>query len=259
MNWSDLEAANRAEMLAYFGTSSMVQRHLSDELGWVITGIESNDGNGVAWCRLAEANADAVITTTLQQFSNSNLPFLWLVQADSHPADLGQRLEAHGCKLMDGGVCMGADLNDLPETPGDMPGLVIERVQDEAGLADWLDVWMTLDDGIREPRQRLYASLGFAQTAALRHYLARLNARPVATAQIFLGRETAGLYCVSVLPELRRKGIGRAVVSAALRDAKALGHRWSVLGPTSESVHLYEQLGFKLYPCSSHEYYLPWG
>jgi ribosomal protein S18 acetylase RimI-like enzyme len=256
-NWSDMESANRAEMLTYFGVSSLAQSHISDKLAWVITGVESNDYNGVARCRVAENEVEEVITDTLRRFTDSKLPFIWYTDSSSQPADLTQRLEAHGCKRFTEGVCMGADLHALKDTWPGVANLTVENVNDEAGLADWLNVWMTLDDGIREPRERLYASLGFTKDAPLRHYLARLEGRAVAVSQVFLGREAAGLYCVTTLPELRRRGIGRAVVLAALNDAKAAGYRWSVLGPTVESVQMYEQLGFKLYPSNAPEYYLP--
>lgn len=256
MNWSDAESANRAEMLAYFARSPMVQSHISDKLAWVITGVESNDYNGVAGCRVAENEIEDVITDTLRRFTDSKLPFIWYTDVSSQPADLTQRLERHGCKRFTEGVCMGADLLALNTAWPVAPNLVIERVKDDVTLADWMDVWMTLDDGIREPRERLYASLGFADDAPLRHYLARLEGRVVAVSQVFLGHETAGLYCVTTLPELRRKGIGRAVVLAALTDAKAAGYRWAVLGPTQDSVQLYEQLGFKMYKSDAAEYYL---
>jgi GNAT superfamily N-acetyltransferase len=143
---------------------------------------------------------------------------------------------------------MAADLFALNETTKDIPGLTIERVVDSAGLSAWMDTWIQLDDEAHEPRERLYASLGLDGEQKLRHYLARLDGRPVATSQLFLGGEAAGIYCVTTIPEAQRRGIGTAVVLAPLLDARALGYRVAVLGPTPEAQHMYARMGFELFP-----------
>lgn len=254
-HWSELEAANRIEMLVYLGISPLAEKHLTDELAWVITGVLSNDYNGVAWFRLTETQVNPVIAEILGRFSSRKVPFVWHVGSDSRPADLAHRLEAHGCRRLHPGVCMGADLLTLNETMRDVPGLVVERVVDEVDLAAWMDVWMYFDDGEREPRERLYASLGLGGDQPLRHYLARLGGQPVGVSQLFLGRDVAGLYCVGTLPELRQRGIGTALTLVRLRDARTLGYRLSVLGPTRESQRMYQRIGFELYPSTSVDYY----
>lgn len=184
------------EMLAYFATSPCAQSQLTDGLAWVITGVFSNDYNGVAWARLDEANADQMIEEVLERFRRRKLPFLWHISGDSQPADLDKRLIAHGCERLNSGVCMAVDLSALNEDARPAPGLTIERVTNEVSLAEWFGVWMNFDDGVREPRERLYVSLGLSGNCPLRHYLARLDGRPVGVAQLFLGREAAGIYVV---------------------------------------------------------------
>ena len=240
-------------MLVYFGSSPLAEKHLTEELAWVMTGVLSNDYNGVAWCQMAPA--DPVIAETLERFSSRKVQFVWHVENDSQAADLERRLEAQGCQRLRPGVCMGADLSTLQENLWNLPGLTIERVTREAELAEWMNVWMHFDDGVREPRERLYASLGLGGNQPLRHYLARLDGRPAGVSQLFLGRQAAGVYCVGVLPEARWRGIGTAVTLAALWGAKASGYRLGVLGPTRESQSMYERIGFELYPSTSVDYY----
>lgn len=254
-NWSELEASNRGEMLAYFGTSYLAEKYITNELAWVITGVSSNDYNGVAWCRLEGENASQIIEETLKRFTSRGLPFTWHVGKDSLPADLPNRLEALGCRQLNPGVCMGMDLPYWKTLGNKVRGLVIEGVESEIDLSAWMDVWMHFDDGKREPRERLYASLALSGSRHLKHYLARLDGKPAGISQLFLGRETAGIYCVAVLSEARQRGIGTALTLAAIQNAKASGYRWCVLGPTRESQGMYARIGFELFPSNSLDYY----
>ena len=40
--WPLLEAVNMIEMLSYLGTSPLAERHVTDEVEWVITGVWDN-------------------------------------------------------------------------------------------------------------------------------------------------------------------------------------------------------------------------
>ena len=44
---------------------------------------------------------------------------------------------------------------------------------------------------------------------------------------------------------------------AALQEARKLGYRVAVLGPTPESIKMYERLGFVLHRSTQVCYYLP--
>ena len=45
--WPYLEAENQTELLAYLGTASCAASHRAANITWVITGVDSNDYNGV--------------------------------------------------------------------------------------------------------------------------------------------------------------------------------------------------------------------
>jgi GNAT superfamily N-acetyltransferase len=251
-DWPKLEAANARELMLYLGTSPLAERHVDDELAWVITGLDSNDYNGVAWARLDAATADAQIAAVLERFRARNVPFIWYVTEDSHPADLGARLVAQGCVQFSSGNGMAADLLTLNKTVQDVPGLVIKRVGNAAQLAQWCDIY-SYD---REQREPLYASLGLGGDVPFRHYLALVDGQPVGTASLFLGKEAAGLYNVEVIPAAQRRGIGTALTLAAFEDAP--GYRVGVLGPSPEGYHLFKRLGFVLHKNVDDWYTLPW-
>ena len=110
------------------------------DVTWVITGVLSNDYNGVRWARLPPATANDLITSTIDRFRAHDVPALWQIDAASQPVDLAQRLEALGCKRLDPDVCMVADLRTIPQRVPHTRGLTIERVADERSLSDWMDV-----------------------------------------------------------------------------------------------------------------------
>lgn len=164
------------------------------------------------------------------------------------PATLGERLLAHGFTHEGSEAGMAVDLLALHEDFRSPAGLAIARVQGRSDLAAWTD---TLAQGFGEgPHEAewvgaMYGRMGFGDGTPWRHYLARLDGLPVATASLFLGAGAAGIYFVFTRAEARRTGIGSAVTLAALREARALGFRVAVLGSSRLGEGVYRRLGFR--------------
>jgi len=49
------------------------------------------------------------------------------------------------------------------------------------------------------------------------------------------------------VPEVRRRGIARAMVLHAIHEARQVGYRIAILSPTEMSEGIYRQLGFRAY------------
>lgn len=246
--WPLLEAVNMIEMLSYLGTSPLAERHVTDEIEWVITGVEDNTFNGVVRAQLSEAHVDQVIDEVALRFRERDVFHLWFLNVDSRPANLEQLLLAHGWVCLRQGVGMAIDLSAIASPFRPPSELTIERVVDEEGVRLWGSFHRYLDDGQRdEPRERLYISLGLDGDQPLRHYIARLGEEPVGGLSLFLGQEAAGIYNVEVAPDKQRRGVGTAMTRAVLEEARKLGSRVGVVGPTPESRSMYERLGFVLH------------
>ncbi|MER8226445.1 GNAT family N-acetyltransferase [Streptomyces sp. NPDC094143] len=67
---------------------------------------------------------------------------------------------------------------------------------------------------------------------------------PAATSFGVLVGDAVGVFNVTVLPQHRRRGYGRAATRAVLRDAHAAGARTAFLHSTPPGVPLYEAMGF---------------
>ncbi len=256
--WPLLESVNMIEMLSYLGTSPLAERHVTDEIEWVITGVWDNTFNGVVRAQLSEVHADQVIDEVTSRFRERDIPHLWFLNVDSRPANLEQLLLAHGWVRLRQGVGMAIDLSAILSPLPPPPGLSIERVVDEEGVTLCGTFHRYLEDNQRdEPRERLYISLGLDGDQPLRHYIAKLGGEPVGGLSLFLGREAAGIYNVEVAPAKQRQGVGTAMTRAVLEEASKLGYRVGVLGPTPESRSMYERLGFVLHGQALSMYWYP--
>lgn len=138
--WPALEWANQRELLACLGRSPRAERGTTPD--WVVTGVPSNECNGVLQTRLHPNETAAAIAKTLARFEARRVPFQWHVRPDDQPSDLAARLLAHGCRKLAPGVGMALDLAKVKAGEGIVPGLRIQRVVTPADLAAWMDVWV---------------------------------------------------------------------------------------------------------------------
>jgi GNAT superfamily N-acetyltransferase len=147
-------------------------------------------------------------------FAAREAPAHWLVGATTEPPDLRERLERAGCRPERGAVHMAARLDDLDLSPPAMP----------AGFM-----------------------LAAAAEGDLRRHTALLGGETVGEATVL--RAAAQLVSGSGLEVgrgARRRGVGRALVLAALTAARGEGASLALLAPTPATVPFYEALGFTL-------------
>lgn len=204
----------------------------------VLTGRFDNTRNGVVCSRLPEHDADEQIASVLGWLQQRHAPAQWLLEQDTEPPDLRERLERAGCQPERSAVHMAAWIADLDLSDSREPAeLEIVRIHDPASLAEALD---NPDDA------RLLGSLGLDDAAPLRHYAALLTGRTVGVVSVFIDGANAEVIELAVDAQERRRGIGRALVLHALRAAAAAGCTAATIGPTPATVPFYEALGLVL-------------
>ena len=91
----------------------------------------------------------------------------------------------------------------------------------------------------------LQVGLALDRSAPSRLYVAVRDGRPVGLASAFFGEEIALLTTVAVLERERRRGVGRSLALARLREARERGCTRAVLDPSPDGAKLYETLGFE--------------
>jgi ribosomal protein S18 acetylase RimI-like enzyme len=240
--------ANHVAYLADLDRSPLVTLHDDPEVLWFESDAPHPRSNRVLRARFGPGDVDAKIEAALAPFKARAVSAIWHTGPTTQPADLGQRLVAHG--LQDG---------------GDEPGMAIDLLTIRAELACPADLTIKQVHGRDELSQwshtfargfEITGSAGgaiFTVEASLpphphrRLFLGLWNGEPAATSALFLSSGVAGIYCVGTVPELRRRGIGRAMTLAPLLEARALGYRVGTLSASHMGLGLYLRLGFREY------------
>ena len=231
-----------------------VEIHADPDATWGIAGYPDPFRSTVVSARFTAADADRRIREISAAFAARGTGFLWWVAPFHTPADLGARLLAAGLRFEGTAPAMAMDLEALPRDGALPAGLEIVPVRDSATLRDFVGVLaaeMGVPEGSANPAAAHHAALLEAiprtlasETVPLR-YLGLLDGRPVATSRIFIGGGSAGLYAVATLPDVRGRGIGRALTLAALEAGRTLGYRVGVLQASSDGLLVYRRIGFR--------------
>lgn len=240
---------NGAEFLLAMGRAGGGEER-RDAVHWSLGGSPIDYHNCVVRADLNQTSADAVLVASCEVMRRHSVSGVWHVGPGMRPADLGERLKAHGFIYDGDDIGMAADLHTIPASVPAPAGFTIREMLDESDLALWAG---TLGRGFGESALEatwtgeVYRRLGFGPGTPWRHYLGSLYGVPAATATLFLGGGAAGIWFVFTIEEARRQGIGAAITLAALYDARALGYRVAALGSSPMGQSVYERIGFREY------------
>ncbi|HEY4032520.1 MAG TPA: GNAT family N-acetyltransferase [Ktedonobacteraceae bacterium] len=217
------------------------------ELTWIFTGTPLTLFNGVFHTSLTLSDPEVTIEKVLNFYQSRQQSMVWCVSPLTHPSDLSHRLTAHGLTPWRT-VGMAIDLHKINESLPFPEGLVIERVQNEQTMREWV---CTMARGF--PMDEAGSLKLMANVPPLEHpagpfYLARLNGEPVATSALYCAEEVAGIYyMVCTGPSARQQGIRSAMTMTSLLDARAMGYRMAILQATPIGQPIYQRLGFTSY------------
>lgn len=189
--------------------------------GWlqlVMPAWKTGGLNVIALTQVADDEVEAVIDATLAQYAALGLRFRWVVDPDSRPHDLADRLTRRGLRR-EAGLAMAC-----PTAAGEValpPAITVERVTRDQ-LGDY-EAMMGAGWGFDAAAVRPYHDKLFEEPERNRLYVARWNGELAGcAAQTCFARSTY-LTGGVVLPGFRGRGLYRALVAARLRDAAASG------------------------------------
>ena len=184
--------------------------------------------------------SDKEIENAIEFFGSHQLPFHWWSSA--------KNLEAKGFQF--GGILTGIALdisNDLPNTKTTSK-VQIKITHEKEGL----NVFTNLFGNAFGMKPNAFAQFQAVSTAAMNkgeqvHFLAFVDGKPVGTATLATCPASAGIWSLSTLPEFRKNGVGSALVSAALAEAKKRKYDqvMAILMPKGMAWGLFTKLGFK--------------
>jgi GNAT superfamily N-acetyltransferase len=220
---------------------------IAPDLVVVDSGLPQDTFNVVCHARLAPHTAAARVADVVADFSHATQPFAWWLMPGDLPSDLAAILCAAGLRPAESELAMAADLAALGRIAEEPPGLQIERVRRLPQLHDFAAIvaggWTPSDPAVLRFYELAAPALLQAE-APLWLYVGYLDGLPVATAQLTVGGGVAGLYNVITVESYRRRGIGTALTTRPLLDARAVGFTTAVLQATAAGARVYQQLGF---------------
>ncbi len=231
--------------------------HRQPGVTWCITDVPFPLFNSIMRTRLSSDAADGVIESIIAKAELRHVPLSWWTGPTTHPVELCMHLRHHGFRESEAAPGMAVTLSEVDARRSVVPGLSIEIVRDPVGLTQW---GLTSSLGFGAPveeAERLAPVwcdlLCCADPDASFPFVGYLDGKPVATSWLIYGAGVAGIYAVGTLPEARRKGIGAAMTTRPLLDARNAGYKAGILQSSEMGHSVYRSLGFREY-CKVYEY-----
>ena len=211
--------------------------------------------NNVSWIRCGSDEVDELVSDVRAAFEARGLRFAWILDPDVEPADLAERLAAHGVRPDPHGEKAAAMI--LPAEAAidvpDVPGLEIrdalesyESFQDAEWTAD--EAFAGADFGspsfLDAGRPRRFEN--HRAMPNRRIVLATLDGDPAGSASLTLhAPDGAIMNGGAVRPKFRGRGVYRAMVAARMKMIREAGAAGAVVWGGEMSRPILETLGFE--------------
>lgn len=237
--------------------------HREQELLWVASGKAFFNGVLLTNLRSAEsAYSKAIIQKMIRYFESQQRSFSWSVGPSTYPANLTESLmELHFRKVAKS-IGQAVNLHELPGEVSLPPSLTIREITALEDMAIKRTIERDGFDASEEGAQDYYnghIGVGFGPGKPWHHYLGYWDETPVAMCSLLLYAGVAGIYGVTTLPHMRRRGIGTAMTRYVLQAARLAGYRVAVLTSTEMSYAIYQRIGFRDHCRVTHYQWSPQG
>ncbi|MEZ4719662.1 MAG: hypothetical protein R2851_26790 [Caldilineaceae bacterium] len=252
---------NQSDLLALFDQQQRIEVTFNDsvreEVDGVVRHVPRFGKTGfVLYARMDAENADAVIADQIRYFTRLGYEFEWKTYSHDQPADLGDRLMAHGFVLDDRESVMVLDLMEDDALLQHHTELDIRRLTDPAHVHHVAlveeAVWGHSFDALTE---RLEHDLREAPDD-MSVYVAYADGAPVSAAWMYYhpGADFASFWGGSTLAAYRRRGFYTGLLAVRAQEAAARGVRFLTVDASDMSrpvlakhgfVHLVDTYGYR--------------
>ena len=198
------------------------------------------------------ANFDSVhmIYKIVSRIEELNISAFWYVSPFSTPSNLKKLLNEYNFFYLKYWTGMAIDLAIVTENVEQPKDFEIKRVTSQQELDIWTNMLIKSFDiqGFKaELYKKYFLNLGVGNHLNFNYYLGMLKRKPVASSILFKGNDAAGIYYVGTLPEVRRRGVAKAMVKQLLNKAKTRGYKILVFHASETGYPIYKSIGFKKY------------
>jgi hypothetical protein len=216
----------------------------------------TDEGEGtIVYSQLNEANADDVIREQIAYFESIGQDFEWKLYDYDQPADLKERLEAHGFTIDEAEAIMVLDLNNAPEVLLQPVEQDVRRIHD---LGRLLDIQAIEEEVWNEDASWVSDYLGEALRTypdQMSIYVAYVYLQPASAAWIYFPKDSqfASLWGGSTVSHFRKMGLYTALLAVRAQEARDRSVKYLTVDASPMSRPILEKFGFELiaytYPC----------
>ncbi len=216
-------------------------------LVWCESAIANEAFNKVIRCELANVDAALRLVRLRDEAFGRGAPLAFWVGPRSKPANLTHILEELGFRptAQAWGMVRSTELELQAHHLADV------EVQILSGYNLWPS-WLAVFGqgfGLSWEVAQAYGeqlAIGLGAEQPLMHLAAFIQGKLVGTASMFVDDDqVAGIYNLATAASARGQGVGEALVSHILSQARARGCRWAVLRSTASAYGFYVGVGFQ--------------
>ncbi len=234
-----------ASAVQVFGIPGESREEVPPGVKLALTMVPAGPYVAAAGAKFEPGKADASIEQILAAYRD--VPIDWWVGPESQPADLSEKLLAHGFHLRATVPGMAVDLDALIEPP--IPaGLTVHLARGETGWRQWTEACLHTWEYGRELDVETEPWYKMCQTASedtVYLYSGWLHGDPAAVSIMVLGAGVAGLHFIETRRKFRRQGIGSRLTYEPLLQARRLGYHAGVLAASEMGYPIYRKIGFQ--------------
>jgi GNAT superfamily N-acetyltransferase len=201
----------------------------------------------VLYSELTPETVEEAIRAQVAYFDGLGHSFEWKLYDYDPPADLAERLVAHGFVAEEEETTVVLDATDLPDVLIHPVSADIRPITAPEGLDDVIAVEEAVwADDRSWLRRQLTDELQLAPDL-LRIYVAYVDDTPASAAWVRFhpGARFAGLWGGSTLPAYRKRGLYTALLAVRTQEALRHGARFLTVDASPMSRPILEKLGFR--------------
>lgn len=190
----------------------------------------------------------ASVKIAIDFFRSKKSPYAFWIGFEDDPSWLEEELLALGLVTEEMEWAMLCDLDKQASLPI-LSDFNIRQVQDSTGIQDIISVMNNILPSDEHSAIQLFyeqsAPTLLSKASSLIFFVGYENGKPTSLSSSFYDQGIASIFDVIVLPEMRGKGLGKAMTLKAMLSAQEKGFHKCVLTATNDAKYLYRKIGFE--------------
>jgi len=218
-----------------------------EETSHLVRHISPNGEGLILYSNLKSTNVEEVIREQIVHFENTGCDFRWLVYQHDTPADLKDRLLAHGLEVEEPSAIVVLDIERASPVLLKPAAYDVRRIDDPRRVDDVMAIRSQAWPGNYSSKAQTLARRLINAPRSLSLHVAYMEGRPVSTAQVsfYEQGQFASLVGAVTLPRYRGRGLFTALVATLVQEARKRGKRFLDSDANQMSRPILERLGFQ--------------